>query len=361
MIDDFYKYDPFEFNTDQKNSLFLKEMQELTLFHRNKCDNYRKITNALGYSDQSIMNINKIEDIPFLPVRLFKETEMKSISDEDVFKIMKSSGTTGKPSKIYLNKENAINQQKVMLKILGDFIGKQRLPMMVIDTPSVITNRQMFSARGATIMGLDFLAKKKTFVLNEDMSLNFDEMKAFLEMYGKEPFIIFGLTAMVWEGLYKGIEENGFKVDLSNGFLLTGGGWKKLAAKAVDSNTFKEKGRKLCGIKHFMDHYGMTEQSGCIYVECEYGNMHTSIYSDIITRRKDDFTPCKLGEKGIIQVMSVIPNSYPGHSILTEDEGVIIGKDDCPCGRCGKYIKILGRISKAEIRGCSDAYTSMYE
>jgi hypothetical protein len=37
---------------------------------------------------------------------------------------------------------------------------------------------------------------------------------------------------------------------------------------------------------------------------------------------------------------------------------VILGEDDCPCGRKGKYIKVLGRIRNAEIRGCSDTYAA---
>ena len=52
----------------------------------------------------------------------------------------------------------------------------------------------------------------------------------------------------------------------------------------------------------------------------------------------------------------MIPKSYPGFSILTEDEGVILGEDDCLCGRKGKYFKILGRLKNAEVRGCSDTY-----
>ena len=69
-----------------------------------------------------------------------------------------------------------------------------------------------------------------------------------------------------------------------------------------------------------------------------------------------DFSVCSTGEKGLIQVVSQLPESYPGHSLLTEDEGVILGEDDCPCGRKGKYFEIKGRIKNAEIRGCSDTY-----
>ena len=76
-------------------------------------------------------------------------------------------------------------------------------------------------------------------------------------------------------------------------------------------------------------------------MECEGGYMHAPVYSDVIIRNPFDFSLAKFGEKGIIQVLSVLPKSYPGHSLLTEDEGVIIGEDDCKCGRLGKYFKLL--------------------
>ena len=100
----------------------------------------------------------------------------------------------------------------------------------------------------------------------------------------------------------------------------------------------------------------MVEQTGCIYMECECGHLHASIFSDLIIRRPLDFSEADIGENGIIQVVSTIPESYPGHSLLTEDEGVLLGIDDCPCGRKGKYFKIIGRLKNAEIRGCSDTY-----
>ena len=95
-------------------------------------------------------------------------------------------------------------------------------------------------------------------------------------------------------------------------------------------------------------------------MQCEYGHLHASIFSDVIMRRSIDFSVCEPGETGIIQVLSVIPESYPGHSILTEDEGMILGEDDCPCGRKGKYFKVIGRIKNAEIRGCSDTYAEKF-
>jgi hypothetical protein len=80
------------------------------------------------------------------------------------------------------------------------------------------------------------------------------------------------------------------------------------------------------------------------------------VFSDVIMRRPNDLSLCDFGEAGIMEVVSVLPKSYPGHALLTEDEGVLLGEDDCPCGRKGKYFKVNGRLKNAEIRGCSDTY-----
>lgn len=358
MIEDFYELDPYELNKTDKERMLTKELIALTDYHREHCREYSGFLSASGYDSDKVLGV---KDIPFFPVRMFKELELKSIAADDVFKTMTSSGTTGqKVSKIFLDKETAMSQQKVMVKILSSYWGKKRLPMLVIDTPAVVKNRAMFSARGAAIIGLSVVSRETVYVLNDDMTLNFEVLDNFLEKYKGQRFIIFGFTFLVWEHFYQEILRSGRRYDMSEAFLMTGGGWKKLEGAAVSRNIFKKSFSELCSIEHFLDHYGMVEQTGCIYAECECGHLHASIYSDVITRRYEDFSPCEIGEKGIIQVVSVLPHSYPGHSLLTEDEGIILGEDDCPCGRKGKYIQILGRLKSAELRGCSDTYADKY-
>lgn len=359
MIEDFYQYEPYELNKKEKKQLLTKELKELTEFHRKHCVEYDNFLDAINYNAECV---NSVEDIPFFPVRLFKDYELLSIDKKDVFKTMTSSGTTGQTvSKIFVDKETAMIQQKVMLKILSDFWGKKRLPMLVIDTPAVVKDRKMFTARGAAIIGLNIASRDTVYVLNDDMTLNIDKLQTFLDKYGEQPFIVFGFTFIVWQHLYQEVLKNNIKPDMSNAYLMTGGGWKKLISESVSQDEFKKKMEESCGIVHFLDHYGMVEQTGCIYAECECGHLHASNYSDVIIRDYKDFSPCKIGEKGIIQVVSVLPHSYPGHSLLTEDEGMILGEDDCPCGRKGKYIKILGRMKSAELRGCSDTYADKFK
>ena len=358
MLEDFYNLDPYELNKEEKTALLTRELKEVTAWHYNHCESYRNMLDAMGYQPDSVQSYY---DLPFFPVRMFKQMDLLSVDKKDVFKTMTSSGTTGQAvSKIYVDKDTAASQQKVLVKIMSNYIGKKRLPMLIIDSPKVVKDRNLFSARGAAILGLSMLAKERVYALNEDMQLDLDVVQEFLKQHEGERFLVFGFTFMVWQHFYKELVRLKYNPDMSEAFLITGGGWKKLEAEHISREEFKEKFKEICGITHFLDHYGMVEQTGSIYAECEYGHMHASIYSDVITRRYQDFSPCEIGEKGIIQVVSVLPRSYPGHSLLTEDEGIILGEDDCPCGRKGKYIQLTGRMKKAELRGCSDTYAARF-
>ena len=92
-------------------------------------------------------------------------------------------------------------------------------------------------------------------------------------------------------------------------------------------------------------------------MECEYGHLHSPVFADIISRDPITLEPMPFGRTGVLEVLSALPLSYPGHALLTEDMGAIHGEDDCPCGRLGKYFSVFGRLPKAEIRGCSDTRT----
>lgn len=359
MIDRFYELSPYELDKSDKSKVLTEELLELTLLHKQKCPEYSSFLKAVHFEEN---NVKEPSDIPFFPVRLFKDVDLLSIPREEVFKTMTSSGTTGQQvSKIYVDKETAMIQQKVLVKILSDFWGKKRLPMLVIDSKQTVRNRQMFTARGAAIMGLQVAARDIVYALNDDMTLNVDEVRSFIEKYSGQRFIIFGFTFIVWQHFYEVFanKQAGFDIsafDLSEVFLMTGGGWKKLVSESISQDEFKKRINEVFGIAHFLDHYAMVEQTGCIYAECECGHLHASVYSDVFVRDPNDFSLKGIGEKGIIQTVSVLPHSYPGHSLLTEDEGMIMGEDDCPCGRKGKYIRILGRLKSAELRGCSDTY-----
>ena len=345
---------PYSMKQKEKEEYYVSYMKELTQYHKQSCESYRKILDMLSYHEK---NVEKLKEIPMIPVTLFKKHDLCSISEEDIFKVMTSSGTTGQEvSKIFLDKKTAEYQQRTLFNIVSDFIGPKRLPMIIIDSEDVLKNRAMFSARGAGILGFSIFASQRIYALDKEMNFDVEKVKNFLEKHEGEKILVFGFTYMIWEYFYKALKREGIDIDLSNGILIHGGGWKKLKDKAVSREVFKSELRSICSIEKVHNYYGMVEQTGCIYMECEYGHLHVSSYSEVITRRMRDFEICNVGEEGVVQVISPMAESYPGHSILTEDKGIMLGVDDCPCRRKGKYFEVTGRIKEAEIRGCSDTY-----
>lgn len=358
-FDDILQIEPYSLGREEKRQLLNERLFALTRMHRDNCMDYAKMLKGVSFD---VEQAKSYEDLPFLPVRLFKELDLKSVSQEEIVKTMNSSGTTGqKTSKIYLDRTTSSNQQKTMVKIVSHFTGSSRMPMIIIDSPTVLKDRKQFSARGAGILGFSIFGSKKIYGLDENMNLDVEGIARFLEQHQGQRIFLFGFTFMIWQHFYKELErlkDEGITFDLSNSVLIHGGGWKKLQNEAVSPEEFHDRLKSVCGIDCIHDYYGMVEQTGSIYMQCECGHLHTSIFSDVIARRAKDFSVCDYGEAGILQVVSTIPESYPGHSLLTEDEGVILGEDDCPCGRKGKYFRINGRIAKAEIRGCSDTYAA---
>ena len=131
----------------------------------------------------------KKEDLPFIPVRLFKDYELLSVNRKTISKTLTSSGTTGnKLSKIYLDQINTLNQRKVLSKIVTNFFGSERLPLLVVDTKSILKNRNLFSARSAAILGFSILGTDITFALNEDLSLNMKKILNFYKKYRNQKF-----------------------------------------------------------------------------------------------------------------------------------------------------------------------------
>ena len=190
---------PFSLDKVAKSKLFNSYLKNLCLMHYEKCENYKKIVDKL---ECNLIAISHYEDLPFLPVRLFKEFDLKSIPKEDIFKMITSSGTSGQAvSKIYLDKTTAANQQKTLVKIVSNFTQTSRSPMLIIDCPSVIKDRNMFSARGAAILGFSIFGADRTYALDDDMNLNLATIESFLDKYKNQKILLFGFTFVIWQFL----------------------------------------------------------------------------------------------------------------------------------------------------------------
>jgi hypothetical protein len=346
------QYEPFSLTTDEKDAVLLAELNKLHTFHYQHSEVYKGVVNNVftGYSPAT-----SITELPFLPVSSFKRHSIKSISDPEVFKVLTSSGTTGQSvSRIYLDKETAALQTLALSKILGKVIGKVRLPMLIVDSKSIYSNKTQFSARAAGVIGLSVFGKDHTYILDDNFEVKKNIIQEFFEKYHGKPILIFGFTFMVWQYLYKLSLDK--KYDLSQAIMIHSGGWKKMEEISVDNIVFRKSIEIELGINKIFNFYGMVEQVGSIFIENKKGSLHCPIFADIIIRNPKDFSVQPLGVPGLIQVVSALPRSYPGHSLLTEDIGVLEGEITDKQDWLGKYFRVLGRASKAELRGCSDTF-----
>jgi phenylacetate-coenzyme A ligase PaaK-like adenylate-forming protein len=352
--DELFKQDPFGLLKEEKQELLLDYLNRLQRHHEKASPLYAKILSACGLKG---VVYRRLEDFLFLPVRLFKTYDLKSVEDSEVVTVLVSSGTTSQQvSRIHLDRHTSTYQVKALASILKSFIGSKRMPMLIVDSDEVLKNPKLFSARGAGILGISRFGKNHTYLLDKNMNMKIDILEEFLEKFKEENLLIFGFTFMVWEHMYKELVKRKKTMDLSRAVLIHAGGWKKLHEEAVDNAAFKSRLKELCGIHRVYDFYGMVEQVGSIFMECSQGHFHAPVYADIIIRDPLTWKSLDYGEKGIIEVISILPYSYPGNVLLTEDTGAILGEDDCPCGRAGKYFHVFGRVPQAELRGCSDTY-----
>lgn len=309
----------------------------------------------------NIDEISKLEEIPFIPVNMFKEFELFICKKKEIIRVVNSSATTGKPSKIYLDKITAKLQSQALIATLRNFLGTKRRPMLVIDSMDVNDGKEVINARGAAIRGISNFASKITFAMdkqNDDIEINIDRLKEFENNYRESEVIVYGFTYIIWLKLVKVLEEKGITLSLPKLKLLHSGGWKKLNEEKVEKEEFIKRTAKVFGTsaQNIIDFYGMAEQVGVVFLDCEYGYKHVPDFAEIIIRDFNSLNEVKLGEYGLIEVMSILGSSYPSQAILTEDIGEFIGVDDCKCGRKGKYFKFKSRVQKSETRGCGDTF-----
>ncbi|MEV6347058.1 acyl-protein synthetase [Actinoplanes sp. NPDC051851] len=337
----------FTLSQSDKEAALLPELASLTEHHRSRCAPYDRILSAQGYAKAS-----DISELPWLPVRLFKTLELKSIPDDEVFKTLTSSGTTGDVSKIYLDKAAAAEQQRRLAATVQTVLGPKRLPMILVDTRAMLKDRKSFSARGAGVLGMSTFGRDHVWALDLDGHVDLAALRGFLDKHGDQPFLIFGFTFLVWLHLYEVAKANG--LDLSNGILIHSGGWKKLVDQAVSPVVFRERLAEV-GLTRVHNYYGMVEQIGTIFLEGpDGGSLYCPDFADVVIRDPETWAELPPGQPGLIEVVSTLPTSYPGHVLLTEDLGVLDGIDDGAWP--GKRFSVLGRLPRAEARGCSDTY-----
>jgi hypothetical protein len=323
-------------------------LTELTEHHRASCPPYDRILAALGV--RRGRGYTDVAELPWLPAGLFKTHELRSVAEPDVFRVLTSPGTTGLgASRVHLDRAAAADATRHLTRTLRAVLPDRRLPMLVVDSITVTGGS---SARGAGVLAMAAFGRDHVYALDEHELPDPAAIKGFLAVHGREPFLVFGFTHLVWQYLYEVAREHG--LDLSQGILLHSGGWPKQSGRAVDNAEFRRRFAADTGLTRCHDYYGMVEQTGTVFVEGPSGNsLYCPDFADVVIRDPKTWAEQPVGVPGVIEIVSTLPRSYPGHVLLTEDVGVLHGVDDGDWP--GKRFGVLGRLPGAPARGRSDA------
>lgn len=305
----------------------------------------------------------RVSEFPYLPVGLLKANPPLSfISSSEIKRTLTSSATTSQtPSRVVLDAPTSRRMTKGVVSIVRDFIGSQRRPYLVVDTPDLMRSGEAMGARSAAIQGLHPFASSTTHCLrldeNGELTLELEKLESFAEANRNAgELLVYGFTYILWKHLAEPLLAKKISLNLPNVRILHSGGWKRLQDQAVGKDVFNTQLAHIfgCSPKCIIDFYGMVESVGVIFPDCSEGNKHSPLFGEVIVRDPLTLEPVAAGGYGIVQVCSVLPTSFPGNLLLTEDLAQIISDDGCPCGRRGISFRFSGRIPKVEVRGCGN-------
>jgi hypothetical protein len=325
------------------------------------CRRHAGYKNYVQHWPVDYRSASRVSDLPFLPVGILKANPpLCFVGPDEIKRTLTSSATTSQsPSRVVLDAPTARRMTKGVMVIVRDFIGSARRPYLVVDTPGFMGGDAL-GARGAAIQGLHPFANGTTYCLGldeqGDLALNLETLVDFAQCQKDTEVLVYGFTFILWNYLVRPLLEKDICLNLPNVRILHSGGWKRLQDQAVEKTVFNQQlaGVFGCSPDRIIDFYGMVESVGVIFPDCSEGNKHGPAFGDVIVRNPLTLEPVAAGEHGIVQVCSVLPTSFPGNLLLTEDLAQVIAYDGCPCGRRGISFRFAGRIPKSELRGCGN-------
>jgi Acyl-protein synthetase, LuxE len=330
------------------------------------CERNARYANYVRQWPVRVGDARKIAELPYLPVSVFKANPPLSLVDaSEIKRTLTSSSTSGQlPSRVVLDAATSRRMTKGVIAIIRDFIGAARRPYLVIDTPENLGRHAELGARGAAIQALGSFATETVSVLcaneNGDPALDVGKLLACAEKWKGTDALVYGFTYVIWTQLVQPLRRQGITLNLPSVHVLHSGGWKRLEQHAVTKDAFCGEVAKIfgCAENRVIDYYGMVENVGVVYPDCEHGYKHVPAFAEVIIRDPLTLAPMGPGRPGMVQVASALPTSFPGFLLLTDDMGEIVGEDGCGCGRRGMHFRFLKRVPKVEVRGCGNLETT---
>lgn len=292
---------------------------------------YRKFVDYLNI-DLSL--IKEVDDIPFLPIEMFKNhlvLDENSVSDH----YFQSSGTTQmNRSKHYIADFSLY--EKSIYKSFEQFIGKPEDYIFLGLLPNYSEN-----THSSLIYMVDFLMKKSDKPENGYFLYNHQELFDLLQTLNDKKVILFGVSFALLDFIDTMESENLSILQSQNLTVIETGGMKGRKEEMTKDELLKifKQGFKTDKI---YSEYSMTELLSQAYSLGENIYKSPNWMKILIRNTEDPFSYVEEGRTGAINIID-LANLHSCSFIATQD----LGRAE------NGTFQVLGRIDHSDIRGCS--------
>jgi phenylacetate-coenzyme A ligase PaaK-like adenylate-forming protein len=359
---------PYE-DLNTHDDQFVLAMKEITTWHIEQSDFYKKLCASLNFSVESIINTADCLKIPHLWAHFFKAHEVLSVPEKDIFLHLTSSGTTGQKSQIFFDEWTIKSAQRMVDSIFENYkwiTPEQKCNYILFSYETESSSKlgtaytDNFLCKYAPVNEV-FYALKLTGSGGHEFDC-FGTIEAFIK-FAKQgiPVRLFGFPAFFYFALERmkklGMEPLKMHPD---SMVFLGGGWKGNAEKQIAKNDLYSLVEEMLGIpnERLRDGFGSVEH--CIpYVECSHHEFHVPVWSRVFIRDVETLNPLGFGEKGFLHFVSPYITSMPAHSVIMGDLASLHEAQTCKCGLPTPYFKIHGRAGVSKNKSCALAASEL--
>ena len=322
------KTDIFKIQTEEE---FRQACLETFRFQYENVEVYRKFVNYLNINP---LEIKDIDDVPFLPIEMFKNHLVldKNLSTDFYFQ---SSGTTQmNRSKHYI--PNLKLYEESIAKSFEQFIGKPEEYIFLGLLPNYSEN-----PHSSLIYMIDYLINKSGKTENGYFLYNHQDLFEILNSIQNKKILLFGVSFALLDFLDSIETLNLSLSQTSNLTVIETGGMKGRKEEMTKDQLLGilQQGFKTDKI---YSEYSMTELLSQAYSLGNNEYESPNWMKILIRNTEDPFSYVEEGRTGAINIID-LANRHSCSFIATQDLGKI---------QNGKF-QVLGRIDHSDIRGCS--------
>jgi len=292
---------------------------------------YKRFLDIIGKND---LNPNSLEEIPLLPISIFKNQIIKTgkWNDEALFM---SSGTESRANRSKHHVKDLDFYNMVSSEIFKSFYPNEKYQIIAL-LPSYLENGD-----SSLVQMSKNLMSVYNSVQDRFYRYNFDDLYDFLNQKHETKKILIGVTFALVDF------ANKYKVEDENLTIIFTGGMKNRKREMSFIEVY-EILKEAFPLSYIDAEYGMTEMFSQSYTQNDpMGNYSSGRSLKILPKEIND--PFKKGKNGKASQLGFIDlgNIDTLSFVLTDDLCIV---------DANQKFKLLGRISQSDLRGCTLMY-----